>query len=256
MGSLLSCLYQLRAENEDLEKRLEHLSARRDRLIAATTRLSTPLASPTNPERQVPLSAMLAKLKTEPNESNAAEYKQTMGRDHPSDSSTAGSSAQQCGSRSSPFEPHELHDKEHPDTSAVDFDCKEVLSEDNSVSGTPPRDIRKMKQPRKDPKTKTNDSERNGVMLQNSLVQPPIVPPTDPHIVGGITASHPTHNSSGFIQQVIRQQQQQQQQQREGHAPSANLLDFVNGQGHLLGNFKPADHLSRDGRHAANNQAK
>jgi len=46
VASLLSCLYQLKAENRTLEERIAAMTARRDRLLAVNARLSVPLASP------------------------------------------------------------------------------------------------------------------------------------------------------------------------------------------------------------------
>jgi len=46
VASLLSCLYQLKAENRTLEERIATMTARRDRLLAVNARLSVPLASP------------------------------------------------------------------------------------------------------------------------------------------------------------------------------------------------------------------
>jgi len=46
VASLLSCLYQLKAENHTLEERIATMTARRDRLLAVNARLSVPLASP------------------------------------------------------------------------------------------------------------------------------------------------------------------------------------------------------------------
>jgi len=46
VASLLSCLYQLKAENRSLEERIATMTARRDRLLAVNARLSVPLASP------------------------------------------------------------------------------------------------------------------------------------------------------------------------------------------------------------------
>jgi len=46
VASLLSCLYQLKAENRTLEERIATMTARRDRLLAVNARLSVPLGSP------------------------------------------------------------------------------------------------------------------------------------------------------------------------------------------------------------------
>ena len=46
VASLLSCLYQLKAENRTLEERISAMTARRDRLLAVNARLSVPLGSP------------------------------------------------------------------------------------------------------------------------------------------------------------------------------------------------------------------
>ena len=59
-------MHQLRDENDKLENRYKELSARRDRLLAANSRLSKPFTSPETLETQTPLSSMLAKLKSEP----------------------------------------------------------------------------------------------------------------------------------------------------------------------------------------------
>ncbi|XP_053206156.1 protein AF-17-like isoform X2 [Panonychus citri] len=49
VASLLSCLHQLRSENERLEEKVRHLVARRDHLIAVNSRLSLPLNGSLNP---------------------------------------------------------------------------------------------------------------------------------------------------------------------------------------------------------------
>lgn len=235
VGSLLSCLYQLRAENEDLEKRLEQLSARRDRLIAATTRLSTPFVPPTNSDKPVPLSAMLAKLKSEPNEGTSSDNKQTSARGVPNDSQTNNSALQSRFSSS--FDGREAHSKENHETTVEDLNCKETMSEENSLSGTPTKDVKRQKTSKKESKFDSKDGEgiQNGAKLQSTLVQPPIVKPCDTDIVGSITASHLPQNPAGFIHQAMRQHQQQP------GLPSSNLVDLMSVQSNVLGNFKPED---------------
>jgi len=49
VASLLSCLYQLKAENHTLEENIATLTARRDHLLAVNARLSVPLAIPVIP---------------------------------------------------------------------------------------------------------------------------------------------------------------------------------------------------------------
>ena len=244
VGSLLSCLYQLRAENDDLEKRLEQLSARRDRLIAATTRLSTPLATTPNSEKQIPLSSMLAKLNSESNENDSAETKKFRTGDFCNDSSV--NDAVMSLANMSSFENRDVCCKENSRSSIEDLDCKEVLSE-NSLSGTPPKDIKKSKKVKKDCQINSKDQE-NGMLLHNTLVQPPIVKPSDSHIVGGITASHMSQSPTGFIHQVVRQQQRQQPHSAQSAGPPANFLDFLNGHSNILGNLKSSEQPARDGR--------
>ena len=246
VGSLLSCLYQLRAENDDLEKRLEQLSARRDRLIAATTRLSTPLASTPNTARQVPLSSMLAKLNSEPDETSSSENKRSRMNDVLNDSSVNGSALLPSAAI---IDGREVYYKENSENRMEDLDCKEVLSDSNSLSSTPSKEVKKNKQSKRDSKIEANERE-NGMQLKNSLVQPPMMKPSDSQIVGSITAV--SQNPADFIHQLVRQQQQHQYPHsgQPGNALSSNLLELINGQTNAMGSLKSNEKTIRDGRKA------
>lgn len=242
VGSLLSCLYQLRAENDDLEKRLEQLSARRDRLIAATTRLSTPLASPQNTDKQVPLSSMLAKLNSEPDESTSSEYIRSSMNDALNDSCVNGAA---LSSSAAVMDDREVCCKENSENCVEDLNCKEVLSECNSLSSTPSKEAKKSKQSKRDSKIDPKELE-NGLQLKNSLVQPPMMKPSDSQIVGGITAV--SQNPADFIHQIVRQQQHQQSHSGQpGNTLSSNLLDLINGQTSVIGSLKSNEKTIRDG---------
>ena len=239
----------MRAENDALEKRLEQLSARRDRLIAATTRLSSPLAPTPNTDRQVPLSSMLARLKSDPDEATSADKLRSRTGDNCNDSSINGAA---LSASAASLESRDVCYKEKSENRIEDLDCKEVLSDGNSLSGTPPKESKKVKQSKRDSKVDTKERE-NGVLLQESLVQPPIVKPSDSQIVGGITASHVSQNPADFIHQIVRQQQHLQHSHsgQPGHPLTSNLLDFINGQANILGTLKSNDKTGRDGRNAS-----
>ncbi|XP_065053699.1 protein AF-10-like isoform X2 [Rhopilema esculentum] len=252
VGSLLSCLYQLRAENDDLEKRLEQLSARRDRLIAATTRLSTPLSESTDTERPVPLSAMLAKLKSDPGDTKPFAKERAVPKSR--DSSHELSNSSPIPSKSSSLKKGKpvngsgqanggKNGNHFSDASLEDLDCKEVLSEDNSLN-TPPKDLKSSKPTKKEQKQRSEllDGERvqNGgqPQLQSPLVQPSISNPIDSHVVGSITTGHCSQSPADFIHQLMRQQKNQSNYAAHPNRPPSQLIDFMNGQTNIIGNFK------------------
>ena len=261
VGSLLSCLYQLRAENDDLEKRLEQLSARRDRLIAATSRLSTPITESTDAERPVPLSAMLAKLKSEPTDSStetvktkkSSKSKETLQDTHGAERTTPNSATSKKKKLSNGINGESSYRKEtnnNHEFNCDDLDCNEVLSEDNSLN-TPPKDSKSSKQLKKEQETKRDkkDSDKNQsssrqhtpTNLQTSLIQPPISNPTDPRVIGGVGASTSfSQNPAEFIHQVMRQQQLDPNHYgHPSHHNPSSLLNFINGHSAgMMGNFK------------------
>lgn len=259
VGSLLSCLYQLRAENDDLEKRLEQLSGRRDRLIAATSRLSTPVTESTDSERPVPLSAMLAKLKSEPTENStettkgkkSSKSKETLHDTHRAERTTPNSATSKKKKLSNGLNGESSNRKEtnnNHEFNSDDLDCNEVLSEDNSLN-TPPKDSKSNKQVKKEQETKRDkkDSDKNQnnsrqhtpTSLQTSLIQPPISNPVDPRVIGVVGGSTSfSQNPAEFIHQVMRQQQIDPNHFGPHHSPS-NLLNFINGHSAgMIGSFK------------------
>jgi len=243
VGSLLSCLYQLRAENDDLQKRLDKLSARRDRLIAATTRLSIPLSSTANTEKKVPLSSMLAKLRSEPNDSNSSENAGPMSNDTINDTTLSTVESNVTSS-----EGVKVSGTENSTNSTEDLDCKEVLPEGNSQSGTPPKEVKKSKEFKRD--SKVSHKERSSELpLRSALVQPPIVKPSDSCVVGSITASHVSQSPVDFIHQLVRQHRSEHPHSNQtGEDFSANLLDFIKGQTNVVSNIKSNDETVCDGR--------
>ena len=233
----------MRADNDDLQKRLEKLSARRDRLIAATTRLSIPLSSTANTEKKVPLSSMLAKLRSEPSDSSSSENAKPMSSD--TVSGTTLSTGEVNGTSS---EGVKVCGTENSANSTEDLDSKEVLSEGNSQSDTPPKEVKRSKDFKRDSKVDHKERE-NGLPLHNALVQPPIVKPSDSCVIGSITASHVSQSPVDFIHQLVRQHRPEQPHSSQtGEDFSANLLDFIKGQTNIVSNIKTNDEAVCDGR--------
>ncbi len=225
VGSLLSCLHQLRSENDGLESRLNELSARRDRLVAATSRLSEPFQASVELNRKLPLSAMLPKLNSLPNDGNknSNEKKKPKLReadDKPSHSMDEKilNNVYKSGSPSQA----DLHS----DTSLDGLGCKEVLSEDNSPKSKPIK-----KEPKRRDGAGCTDETRSPSFANNlhSLVQPPISMPSNPsHAVEDAGYSQ---NPSVFIHQMMAQQQANIKRMiASPQPPIPSMMDYLSPQ--------------------------
>ena len=244
MGTLLSCLHQLRSENEDLESRLGQLSARRDRLVAATSRLVTPFeASVELNSRPPPLSSMLAKLNSEPQESKRSnkEKKATKSREKDAgqkDTSTSKSQTARGASKSSKGGEFQREAAEcYSDSSLDGLGCREVLSETNSLNSSPIDSIKNNKVTKKDKKKKSEELSKlftqDSVTMQKQmelLVQPPLSNPSEPsQLVGD------TQNPAAFIHQIMRQDQAEPRNAANPtrHNP-ADIISFLSSQSSII----------------------
>ncbi len=244
VGSLLSCLHQLRAENDDLELRLGQLSSRRDRLIAATSRLSTPFDAHAELSHKLPLSSMLSKLNGEPGDKkpNAKEKKTNKLKLHESDDSSLNKRAKKVKIANDNDKQQKSSSQDEPegysDSSSLDgLGCKEILSEDNSLNSSP-KDIKTNKLTKKATKIKEisfnpeeTRNDNSGVRNLQSLVQPAISMPSDPmQLIGN---SRHMHNSPELLQQMMQPQQNNANRNNvsvPSYQATPTMLEFLTAQ--------------------------
>eukprot|EP00794_Sanderia_malayensis_P003018 gene3018-3476_t len=224
VGSLLSCLHQLRAENDDLEVRLRQLSARRDRLIATTSRISTPFDVSAGIHCKPPLSSMLSKLNSRPgNDVNRCEARKST-KSKSKDSKQPRAKKMKKMNHEEAKKTTDIHEtgRTGPDDSSEDSSLVglDALSENNCLNSSPKGTNKSPRSSKREPvknnasstsnhEEMQNSSDQNYVKNLQSLVQPIISMTSDPaQLLGGVAKYSDHHQSSP--PELIQQQQPQQ----------------------------------------------